>query len=163
MDFGFKSSRKKSKKALEVMLKDVKTQKRQNYLKELKLSKNKEKTFQKIVNENMVMYSERKMLLRGGDKNRFSHQRAQYNSMNDVYKDEKLVFNRVKKSIFLFKFSNRLDPQNDVHGNYTTIPVRSYLYFRLSTKLHLLRCCKNFPKISKNFQNLAPISKFFQA
>lgn len=95
LDFGVKSDIRKKKRNLEEMLKDVRVKKRQHYLKELKNSKNKEKTFQKIANETMVMYSERKMLLKGGDTNRFS-QRAQYNSMNDVYKDEKLVFNRVR-------------------------------------------------------------------
>lgn len=100
-DFGYKIDNEKRKDQLDEMLKDVRKKKRKHYLKELQNSKNKEKTYQRIVSENMVMFSERKMLLKGGDKNRFA-QRELHASANDVHKkDEKMVFNRVSKFISL--------------------------------------------------------------
>lgn len=99
MDFGSKSSIRKKKKELEETLKKHRKMKKEQYLRELKHSKNKEKTFQKIANETMVMYSERKMLLKGGDKNRFS-EKIHNSSINDIYKDEKLVFNRILKMMY---------------------------------------------------------------
>ena len=140
LDFGVKSDKRKKKRKLEDMLKDVRKKKRQRYLKELKHSKNKEKTFQKIANETMVMHSERKMLLKGGDKNRFS--RGPYNSMNDIYKDEKLVFNRVSSSNLRRILTNFLDFEDDVHSDHVTIPLRPDIHFRVFTEYNLLRCCK---------------------
>ena len=80
---------------------DVRNQKRQKYLRELSRSKDKEKAFRKIATETMVMFSERRMLLKDGDKQRFNLKKH-YHSINEVYKDDKLVFNRVSTQILGF-------------------------------------------------------------
>ena len=50
----------------------------------------------------MVMFSERRMLLKDGDKQRFNLKKH-YHAINEVYKDDKLVFNRVR---LYFRFSH---------------------------------------------------------
>lgn len=122
---------------MEEIMTDVRTQKRLKYLRELSKSKDKEKTFRKIATETMVMFSERRMLLKDGDKQRFNLKKH-YHSINEVYKDDKLVFNRV----CLFLFSELSDPQDDVHCHHTPIFLRCEFHLHLPAKLQQLQSGK---------------------
>lgn len=82
---------------MEEIMQDVRKQKRQKFKARLNKWKGKDQkdlAFRKIAIETMAMYSERKMLLKNGDTERFNLKKH-YLSISDVYKDDKIIFNKV--------------------------------------------------------------------